>query len=73
MLITHITCPRGDWEAYYLDDKLIDQGHRVATGRLLEHLVQESAGVFELHVHSITDDRMEALGFLPNKLADLDD
>jgi hypothetical protein len=68
MNIVYVDNEDGDWEGWYLNGKLIDEGHRVDTCQLLKQLG------FNIVRREMTYEQMEELGCrFPESLEDVPD
>lgn len=66
--ITIVGCESGDWEGVYCNGELIEQTHRVPLWMFLRELAGRGLLSYE-HV-TLTDEAMEEIGHLPDKLSD---
>lgn len=67
--VTRVGVPAGDWEAYYADDHLIEQTHRVDTMTVLRGL--KGAGIDDVFDKEVTDEWAEATGHFPDSLSEI--
>jgi len=66
--VFNVSTEDGDWEGFYVDGKLIDEGHSVNPAFLLEKMGYEVDSI------ELTEDQIEDLGYsLPPTMEKIDE
>jgi hypothetical protein len=70
-LVTHVTDEAygGDWEGFYMNDALADEGHSLDVGQVLQRLNGHTLHVAPSLVVRTTEQWDSMAGHLPDKLS----